>query len=170
MNPLDKRRLYLNQQNQNKSSDWSERKDLTSFNDVYITMISQIYEIFTSIASLATHVKNQDNPLKWLMSQKMADKSNYDELFSSNEGEPEGANRNNGSLVRGQLKSSKRGRNNWYICTQPTSFDVCAMITVRLRLRSSNVPTVETNSNKKTSEDDSHANTTCLGGGGPSVF
>ena len=67
MNPLDKRRLYLNQQNQNKSSDWSERKAPTSFNDMSITMSFQIYEISTSIASLATHVKNQDYPLKRLM-------------------------------------------------------------------------------------------------------
>ena len=111
MNPLDKRRLYLNQQNQNKSSDWSERKAPTSFNDMSITMISQIYEISTSIASLDTHVKNQDYPLKQLMSQKMADKYNSDKLFSSSEGEPEGTNLNNGSLVLGQLKSSKRGRN-----------------------------------------------------------
>ena len=58
-------------------------------------------EISTSIASLATHVKNQDNCLKPLMSQQMADKSDSDELFISSEGEPEGTNRNNSSLILG---------------------------------------------------------------------
>ena len=99
MNSMHKRRLYLNQEKQNKSSDWSERKAPTSVNAVSTTMISQMSKIFTSIASLATHVKNQDNCLKLLMSQKMVDKSDSDKLFSISEGEPEGKKRNNGSLV-----------------------------------------------------------------------
>ena len=57
-------------------------------------------EISTSIASLDTQVNNEDNHLKRLMSQKMADRSDSDELFSSSEGEPKGTNRNNGSHVR----------------------------------------------------------------------
>ena len=112
MNPLEKLRLYLNQQKQKKSSDWYKRKAPTSVIAVYITMSYQMSKMSTSIASLATHVKNQDNRLKLLMSQQMEDKSDSDELFSSSEGYPEGKNRNNGSLVRGQLKSSKRGINN----------------------------------------------------------
>ena len=99
MNPLEKLRLYLNQQNQKKSSDWYERKAPTSVNAVSITMSYQISEMTTSITSLANHVKNQDNRLKRLISQQMADKSDSDKLFSISEGEPEGTNRNNGSLV-----------------------------------------------------------------------
>ena len=68
-------------------------------------------EIFTSIASLATHDKKQDNRLKLMMSHQMADKSDSYKLFSISEGHPDGTNRNNGSLVRGKLKSSKIGRN-----------------------------------------------------------
>ena len=37
MNPLEKRRLYLNQKKKNQSSDWSERKAPTSVNAVSIT-------------------------------------------------------------------------------------------------------------------------------------
>ena len=70
-----------------------------------------ISEISTSIASLATHVKNQDDCLKQLMSKKMSVKSEYDELFSRSEGEPQGKKRNNGSLVQGQINPSKRGIN-----------------------------------------------------------
>ena len=111
MNPLEKRRIYLNQKNQKKSSNWSKRKSPTSFNAVYITMSYQLSEISTSIASLATHVKNQENCLKQLLSQQMEDKFDSDKLFSSSEVKPEGTNLNNGSLVCGKIKSSKRGRN-----------------------------------------------------------
>ena len=45
-------------------------------------------------------------------------------------------------------------------------FAVCAMRTVWLRPCSENVSTVATNSNKTTLEANSHADTTCLGGGG----
>ena len=99
MNPLEKRRLYLNQQKQNKLSNWSERRAPTSINAVSITMSFQMSEMSTYIASLATHVKNQDNCLKRLMSQKMADKSDSDKLFSKFERETEGTNCNNRSLV-----------------------------------------------------------------------
>ena len=58
-------------------------------------------EIYTSIASLATNVKNQDNRLKKMISKQIADKSDSNKLFSSSEGESEGTNRNNGSLVIG---------------------------------------------------------------------
>ena len=166
MNTLEKRRLYLNQQKQNKSYDWSKRKSPTSVNDVSITMGSQMSEISTSIFSLATHVKNQNYSLKRLMSQKLADKSNSDKLFSSSEVDPEGTNRNNGSLVRGQLESYKIGINKWHVHISPKSFSVCAMSTVWNCPHSANVSTVETNSNETKLEADSHANTTCLGGGG----
>ena len=65
-NPPEKCRLYLNQQNQKKSSDWSERTYPTSVADVSITN-SQMNEISAPISSLETHVKNQDNRLKRLM-------------------------------------------------------------------------------------------------------
>ena len=65
----------------------------------------------TSIAILSNNVNNQDNCLKQLMSQQMGDKSESDEIFSSSDGDPEGMNRNNGSIVYGQLKPYKRGRN-----------------------------------------------------------
>ena len=111
MNPLEKCRLYFIHKKKKKSSDWYKRKALTSVNALSITMISQMYEMSTSISSLDNHVKNQDNRLKRLMSQQMAYKSDFDEVFSSSEGYPEATNRNNGSLIRGQLNSSKRGRN-----------------------------------------------------------
>ena len=157
MNPLEKRRIYLNQKNQKKSSNWSKRKSPTSFNAVYITMSYQLSEISTSIASLATHVKNQENCLKQLLSQQMEDKSDSDKLFSSSEVKPEGTNLNKGSLVCGKIKSSKRGRNKWHVCTPPKSFDVCDMINFWLRPRSANVSTVANNSNETTLEADSHA-------------
>ena len=154
----------MNQKKQKKSSDWSDRKAPTSVNAVSITMSSQMSKMSTSIASLATHVKNQDNCLKRLMSQKMADKSESDKLFSSSEGEPDGTKRSNISLFRGQLNSSKRGRNKCHVWTPPNFFSVCAMITVWIRPFSVNVSTVATNSKETTLEADSHANTTCLGG------
>ena len=107
MNPLEKRRLYFIQKKKKKTSDWYKCKALTSVNALSITTIPQMYEMSTSISSLDNHVKNQDNRLKRLMSQKMADKSDSDEVFSSSEGDPEATNRNNGSLLCGQLKSSK---------------------------------------------------------------
>ena len=68
-------------------------------------------EIFTSISSLATYVNNQEIFLKRMISKQMTYKYDSDELFSSSEGESEGANCNNGSLVCGRLNSTKRGRN-----------------------------------------------------------
>ena len=112
MNPLEKCRLYFIHKKKKKSSDWYKRKALTSVNALSITMISQMYEMSTSISSLDNHVKNQDNRLKRLMSQQMADKFDSVELFSSSEREPEGTNLNNGSLVPRQIKSYHRGRNN----------------------------------------------------------
>ena len=47
----------------------------------------------------------------------------------------------------------------------PISFAVHGMINVSLRPSSANVSTAATNSNETTLEADSHANTTCLGGG-----
>ena len=45
------------------------------------------------------------------------------------------------------------------------------MITIWIRPRSANVSTVETNSNETTLEANSHADTTCLvGGGGLKLF
>ena len=110
MNPLEKRRLSLNNQNQKKSSDWSERKAPISVNAVSITN-SQLSEMSTSIAILATYFKNQDNRLKKIISKKLADKSDSDKFFSISEGESEGTNQNNRSLVIGRLKSTKIGRN-----------------------------------------------------------
>ena len=75
----------MKQKKQKKSSDWSERKSPTYFNSVSITMSSQMSEMSTSIASLDTYVKNQDNRLKRLMSQKIADKSDSDKLLNSSE-------------------------------------------------------------------------------------
>ena len=167
MKYLGKRRLCLNQQNQKKSSDCSESKDPTYVNAVSIKMISQMSKMSTSITSLATHVKNQDNRLKRLMLTQMVDSSDSDELFISSDGELEGKNSNNGSLVRGWLKSYKRGRNKWHVRIPPKSFAVCDMKTVWLCPRSANVSTVATNSNKTALEDDSHADNTCLEGDNP---
>ena len=110
MNPLEKRRLYLNQKKKKESSDWSKRKSPTSINAVSFTN-TQMPEIYTFIDILATHVKNQDNRLKRMISNQMADKYHYDKRFSSSKVEYEGTNRNNSSLVRGRLKSINRGRN-----------------------------------------------------------
>ena len=55
----------------------------------------------TSIASLATQVKNQDNHLKRILSKQKAENLTPKKLFSSIEGDSEGTNRNNVSLVHG---------------------------------------------------------------------
>ena len=60
-------------------------------------------EMFTSISSLATYVNNQEIFLKRMISKQMAEKYDSDELFSSSEGESEGKNCNNGSLVSPSL-------------------------------------------------------------------
>ena len=52
----------------------------------------------------------------------------------------------------------------------PKSFSVCAMRTVWICPRYENVSTVATNSNKTTLEADSHADTTCVGGGTLKLF
>ena len=71
MNPLEKRRFYLNQKRYNKFPDWSESKAPTSVNDVSITNY-KFSEFSTSISILATHVKKQDDCLKLILSKKMA--------------------------------------------------------------------------------------------------
>ena len=124
----------------------------------------------TSISGLETHFKNQDNRLKLMISKQTADKSDSDKLFSISEGESEGTNRNNASLVRGWLNSNKRGRNKWHVKTLLRSFSLSAMITFWLRPRSENVSTVSTNGNKTTLKADSNGDTTFLGGGGLKLF
>ena len=49
-------------------------------------MSSQMSEMYTPIANLATNVKNQDNSLKRLMSQQMVENSDADKLFGSSDG------------------------------------------------------------------------------------
>ena len=100
MNPLEKRRLHLNQQKKKKYSDWYKHNSPISINAVSITN-TQVSEMSTSISGLETHFKNQDNRLKLMISKQTADKSDSDKLFSISEGESEGTNRNNASLVRG---------------------------------------------------------------------
>ena len=80
----------------------------TSVNSVSVTN-TQMSEISTYIASLTTHVKNQDNCLKLMISKQMADKSDSDDFFSNSEGDSEGTNRNNGSLVCGKSSQLREG-------------------------------------------------------------
>ena len=62
----------MNQKKQKISSDWCKHKTPTSVTDVSITNY-QTCEMSTSIDSLATQVKNQDNRLKRILSKQIAE-------------------------------------------------------------------------------------------------
>ena len=106
MNPREKSKFLLNQQEQKKLSGRTACKPAVTVNAVLVSP-TQISAMISSIAGLETLANLQDHNVKDLTKQ-LDDSYGNDNLFEDSDRDAKVPNHNNGYLVRGSLKQHKR--------------------------------------------------------------
>ena len=109
-NPFERRKVYLNQQEQKKRdsgrTDGGPRSDKPREIQEFSTVIS---ELSASMASVKESCKATTRDLKRMKKHSGYRDSDYEELFTSSDENDVYANHGNTALARGILKKRKKG-------------------------------------------------------------